>query len=93
MTRDASSLFANGGEVGRAMAARDWAGTPVGPPERWPSALRNLVRIVLTSRFSMWAAYGPELTAFYNDAYQRDTLQDKHSWSLGRPAREMWSEI
>ncbi len=93
MTRDASSLFANGGEVGRAMAARDWAGTPVGPPERWPSALRNLVRIVLTSRFSMWAAYGPELTAFYNDAYQRDTLQDKHPWALGRPAREMWSEI
>jgi anti-anti-sigma factor len=75
------------------MAARDWSGTPVGPPAQWPSALRNLVRIVLTSRFSMWAAYGPELTAFYNDAYQRDTLQDKHPWALGRPAREMWSEI
>ena len=75
------------------MAARDWSATPFGPPERWPSALRNLVRIVLTSRFSMWAAYGPELTAFYNDAYQRDTLQDKHPWALGRPAREMWSEI
>ncbi|SFP70142.1 PAS domain S-box-containing protein [Geodermatophilus dictyosporus] len=94
MTPDASaSLFANGGEVGREMAARDWAATPVGPPGQWPSALRNLVRIVLTSRFSMWAAYGSELTAFYNDAYQRDTLQGKHPWALGRPAREMWSEI
>ncbi|MGY1696911.1 SpoIIE family protein phosphatase, partial [Geodermatophilus sp. SYSU D00814] len=94
MTRDApGSLFTGGGEVGREMAARDWGGTPVGPPERWPTALRNLVRIVLTSRFSMWAAYGPELTAFYNDAYQRDTLQGKHPWALGRPAREMWSEI
>ncbi|MGY1667228.1 SpoIIE family protein phosphatase [Geodermatophilus sp. SYSU D00696] len=94
MTRDAlGSLFSGGGEVGREMAARDWSATPVGPPEEWPAALRNLVRIVLTSRFSMWAAYGPELTAFYNDAYQRDTLQDKHPWALGRPAREMWSEI
>ncbi|SNS76067.1 anti-anti-sigma factor [Geodermatophilus saharensis] len=94
MTRDApGSLFTGGGEVGREMAARDWGSTPVGPPERWPAALRNLVRIVLTSRFSMWAAYGPELTAFYNDAYQRDTLQGKHPWALGRPAREMWSEI
>ncbi|MGR7024703.1 SpoIIE family protein phosphatase [Geodermatophilus sp. URMC 62] len=93
MTPDASSPFANGGEVGREMAARDWAATPVGPPEQWPSALRNLVRIVLTSRFSMWAAYGPELTAFYNDAYLHDTLRDKHPWALGRSAREMWSEI
>ena len=49
-------------------------------------ALRNMVRIVLTSRFSMWAAWGPELTTFYNDAYWRDTLQAKHPWALGRPA-------
>jgi anti-anti-sigma factor len=88
-----SSLFAGGGDLGREMSARDWAATPLGPPETWPTALRNLVRIVLTSRFSMWAAWGPELIAFYNDAYMRDTLQAKHPWALGRPAREMWAEI
>ncbi|MGY1662552.1 SpoIIE family protein phosphatase [Geodermatophilus sp. SYSU D00705] len=87
------SLFAGGGEVGRAMAARDWTQTPLGSPEGWPSELRNVVRIVLTSRFPMWAAYGPELTTFYNDAYKHDTLQAKHPWALGRPANEMWSEI
>ncbi|MGY1640237.1 SpoIIE family protein phosphatase [Geodermatophilus sp. SYSU D00703] len=87
------SLFAGGGEVGRAMAERDWAETPLGPPDTWPAELRNVVRIVLTSRFSMWAAYGPELTTFYNDAYKHDTLQAKHPWALGRPAREMWAEI
>ncbi|WP_448623432.1 SpoIIE family protein phosphatase [Geodermatophilus sp. URMC 64] len=86
-------LFRNGGELGRAMAERDWSQTAVGAPETWPTALRNLVRIVLTSRFSMWAAWGPELTAFYNDAYWRDTLQAKHPWALGRPASEMWAEI
>ena len=48
---------------------------------------------MLTSRFSMWAAWGPDLTTFYNDAYMRDTLQAKHPWALGRPADEMWAEI
>ncbi|MGX5655091.1 SpoIIE family protein phosphatase [Geodermatophilus nigrescens] len=94
MTGDArTSPFTGGGEVGREMAARDWSATPFGPPERWPSALRNLVRIVLTSRFSMWAAWGPELSFLYNDAYRRDTLQGKHPWALGRPASEVWAEI
>ncbi|MGY1591960.1 SpoIIE family protein phosphatase [Geodermatophilus sp. SYSU D00708] len=87
------SLFADGGEVGRAMAQRNWAETPLGPPESWPAELRNVVRILLTSRFSMWAAWGPELTFFYNDAYMHDTLQAKHPLALGRPAREVWAEI
>ncbi|HEV7211009.1 MAG TPA: SpoIIE family protein phosphatase [Blastococcus sp.] len=87
------SLFTNGGELGQAMSVRDWADTPVGPPSTWPAALRNAVRILLTSRFSMWAAWGPDLTFFYNDAYRRDTLQAKHPWALGRPAREVWAEI
>src|SRR4051794_9800595 len=86
-------LFRNGGELGRAMAERDWRSTAVGRPDTWPAALRNMVRIVLTSRFSMWAAWGPDLTFFYNDAYRRDTLQAKHPWALGRPASEVWAEI
>ncbi|SNS55648.1 anti-anti-sigma factor [Geodermatophilus pulveris] len=87
------SLFAGGGEVGRAMAAVDWARTPLGPPERWPSGLRHTVRILLTSRFAMWAGWGPDLRFFYNDAYRHDTLQAKHPWALGRPASEVWAEI
>src|SRR3712207_1167977 len=75
------------------MAGLDWAATAVGPPETWPEALRGMVRVLLTSRFSMWMAWGPELTMFYNDAYQQDTLQAKHPWALGRPAREVWAEI
>src|SRR4051794_14273240 len=75
------------------MAGLDWAATAVGPPETWPEALRGIVRVLLTSRFSMWMAWGPELTMFYNDAYHRDTLQTKHPWALGRPAHEVWAEI
>src|SRR5579863_6247223 len=71
----------------------DWSSTPLGPMDHWPDVLKNAVRIVLTSRFSMWMAWGPELTVLYNDAYARNTLGKKHPWALGQPASEVWSEI
>ena len=40
----------------------------------------------------MWIGWGPELTFFYNDAYQ-PTLGTKHPWALGKPSREVWKEI
>ena len=66
--------FRRSGDVGRNLLAVDWAATPLGPPESWPNSLQAAVRIVLSSRFSMWMAWGPELTFFCNDAYRRDTL-------------------
>jgi len=71
----------------------DWATTPLGRMEEWPDGLKNTVRILLTSRFSMWMAWGPELTFLYNDSYARTTLGKKHPWALGKPASEVWSEI
>jgi PAS domain S-box-containing protein len=71
----------------------DWATTPLGPMKDWPDGLRNTVRILLTSRFSMWMAWGPELTFLYNDSYARTTLGKKHPRALGKPASEVWSEI
>ena len=86
-------VFDSGGDVGRDLAAVDWAATPLGPPDSWPQSLVSVVRVLLTSRFSMWMAWGPELTFFCNDAYRRDTLGEKYPWALGRPADEVWSEI
>jgi signal transduction histidine kinase len=71
----------------------DWSATPLGPAENWPESLKTTVRILLTSRFPMWMAWGPELTVLYNDAYARVTLGKKHPWALGKPATEVWSEI
>ncbi|MCO1654608.1 SpoIIE family protein phosphatase [Pseudonocardia humida] len=81
------------GELARRVAELDWAATPLGPRRDWPAGLSAAVRILLTSRFSMWMAWGPQLTMFYNDAYWRGTLRAKHPWALGRPAREVWAEI
>jgi hypothetical protein len=64
----------------------DWASTPLGPAAAWPDSLKAVVRIVLTSGFPMWMAWGPELTMLYNDGYARTTLGKKHPWALGRPA-------
>jgi signal transduction histidine kinase len=71
----------------------DWSTTPLGPAADWPDSLTAVVRILLTSRFAMWMAWGPELTFLYNDAYRQMTLGRKHPWALGRPAAEVWSEI
>ncbi|BAL89899.1 putative multi-sensor signal transduction histidine kinase [Actinoplanes missouriensis 431] len=89
----AADVFAAGGDVGRDLAAMDWDRTPLGDPERWPQSLRTAVSILLSSRFPMWMAWGPELTFFCNAAYRRDTLGRKYPWALGRPANEVWKEI
>ncbi|HET6549665.1 MAG TPA: SpoIIE family protein phosphatase, partial [Solirubrobacter sp.] len=89
----ARAALAGGGEVGRDLLAVDWAATPLGPPEGWPRSLASIAGVLLTSRFSMWMAWGPDLTFFCNAAYRRDTLGTKYPWALGRPAREVWAEI
>jgi DNA-binding CsgD family transcriptional regulator len=71
----------------------DWERTPLGSPATWPQSLRSVVHVVLTSRFSMWMGWGPDVTFFCNDKYRRDTLATKYPWALGRPAAEVWAEI
>lgn len=75
------------------VAEFDWSATPLGPAADWPDSLKATVRILLTSRFPMWMAWGPELTVLYNDAYARTTLGKKHPWALGKSALQVWSEI
>jgi len=80
-------------EMPRLVDAFDWASTPLGPSAAWPDSLKAVVRILLTSRFPMWMAWGPNLTVLYNDAYRRTTLGKKHPWALGKPAAQVWHEI
>ncbi|MCB0942376.1 MAG: SpoIIE family protein phosphatase [Mycobacterium sp.] len=88
-----AAVFGADDDVGRDLADVDWSATPLGPPATWPQSLRTAVSILLSSRFSMWMAWGPELTFFCNAAYRRDTLGQKYPWALGRPAGEVWAEI
>jgi signal transduction histidine kinase/DNA-binding response OmpR family regulator len=84
-------LFDGTSEIARLMREIDWSKTPWGASRDWPRSLRTAVRIMLTSRFSMWMLWGPSYTAVYNDAY-RPTLGTKHP-ALGLPANVMWAEV
>ena len=93
MTSMREKLAATGGRVGHDLLEVDWSTTSVGDPDEWPQSLSSAVEIVLSSKFAMWMAWGPDLTFFCNDAYRHDTLGTKYPWALGRPAREVWSEV
>ena len=79
--------------MARLMREKDWSATALGPVERWPASLRSTVRILLTSRYSMWMGWGSDLTFLYNDRYAAETLDSKHPWALGQSAEAVWHEI
>jgi PAS domain S-box-containing protein len=86
------AFLAGGGDMGSRMRAFDWSATPLGAPSQWPNSLKAAVRVMLTSRFAMWMATGPELTFFCNDAYL-PTTGDKRDWVLGARSDKVWAEI
>ncbi|MEP0769162.1 ATP-binding protein [Trichocoleus sp. ST-U1] len=90
--RAADSIFVAGGEMGNLMRSLDWSQTPLGDVTYWPQSLRSAVSILLPSKAQICLFWGTELIALYNDAY-RPALASKHPWGLGRPARELWSEV
>ena len=65
------SFLTGGGEMGERIRAFDWAGTELGPPDRWPAPLRTAVRILLTTNHPLFIFWGPNHICLYNDAYSR----------------------
>lgn len=82
-----------GSEMGALVLAKDWANTPLGPPETWSRGLRTAVGVCLASRFPMLVVWGPELVKIYNDGYRPILGSEKHPQALGAPAKEIWGEI
>jgi hypothetical protein len=88
----AAAWLAGGGEMGGRIRGLDWASTPLGLTATWPQSLRSAVSILLPSKAQICLFWGPELVKLSNDAYI-PVLGQKHPGMLGRPAREVWSEI
>jgi len=80
------------GPVRALMRACDWSETPLGDPDTWPASLSAVVRVMLTSRFAMWMAWGPELTFLCNDAYL-PTVGIKRDRVMGSRSDRVWAEI
>src|ERR1700739_4641333 len=86
------SFFAGTGGMAEMMGRHDWEASPLGTPQTWPQSLKTVIRIMLTSRYAMWMAWGPELTFFCNDAYL-PTVGIKRDWVLGSRSDKVWEEI
>jgi len=79
-------------EAGRVLRGIDWSRTPLGPEDTWSPTLRMMVPFVLASRFPQLLWWGPEYICIYNDGYI-PVLGTKHPSAMGRPMREVWSEV
>ncbi len=85
-------VLSGASEMAALMRSLDWQRTPLGDPAGWPQSLRTAVDILLSSRYPMFLAWGPELAFLYNDGY-RPIFGNKHPAVLGQPFREVWAEI
>jgi PAS domain S-box-containing protein len=90
--RDSLAFLADEGEMGERMRGFDWSSSPLGPPEHWPQSLKTAVGILLSSKFPMFMAWGPELRFLYNDAYV-EVLGGKHPAALGHAFEDIWADI
>jgi len=86
------SFLAGGGEMGALMRAHDWRQSPLGAPETWPSTLKTVVRLILSSNHPMFIWWGEDLIQFYNDGYRRTMGAERHPSALGEPGRACWAE-
>ncbi len=81
-----------GGEMGERIRKYDWAASPMGARETWPSTLRVTLDLCLNSPFPMAIYWGPDLRLLYNDGWS-PIPGKRHPEALGRPAYEVWSDI
>ena len=89
---DARAFMAGGGAMGELIRAHDWASTSLGSPATWPAVLRSALRICLSSAFATAIYWGPDLVLLYNDSWS-EIPAERHPGCLGRPGREVWSDI
>ena len=86
------SFLEDGGRLGQLIRSHDWTSSPIGSPRDWPQSLRSALSICLNSSFPTAIYWGPDLCLLYNDAWS-DIPGERHPWALGRPGREVWSDI
>jgi PAS domain-containing protein len=86
-------VFLQGGhQMGQRIREFDWAAHPLGAPAGWPPELQMALNLCLNSSFPTAIYWGPDLHVLYNDAWSVIPAE-RHPWALGRPAREVWSDI
>lgn len=88
---DVASVFPDGGAAGAVLRATDWATNALGPVARWPTSLKAIVRVMLSTRQATCLFWGPDLINLYNDGFI-PLLGEKHPHAMGQRAQECWSD-
>ena len=88
----AAAALPNSSEMAGRIRSFDWAGTDIGPAEKWSLGFCSALNLCLGSRLCSAIYWGPRQLVIYNDAYSA-LLGSKHPWALGRPAAQVWSEV
>lgn len=80
------------GAMGSLIADFDFARTPLGAMERWPTELLAINALMLELPFQAALWVGPGRCLLYNDPYARMSAS-KHPGMLGVPGAESWAEL
>ncbi|CAG8484927.1 10821_t:CDS:10 [Funneliformis caledonium] len=88
---DPHDPYTNELPVNNLIYSYDWSETPLGAMSTWEPTLKTIVDVCMHLNFPICVYYGPELRLIYNQMW-RPILKMKHP-ALGRPAKEVWSEI
>ncbi|MET0255253.1 MAG: response regulator [Luteibacter sp.] len=89
---DSSWFLPRDRELGRLIRDADWAATPLGDIDGWPSAFRHALATMLRADAPMAIFQGPEGVFLYNDAY-RAIAGRRHPAVLGQPILQAWPEL
>ncbi len=77
------AFLTGGGEMGAAMASRDWTDTALGAPDAWPTALKVAAGLMLASPIPSFLAWGELGILLHNDAAR--SLLAANAVALGAP--------
>lgn len=89
----ANTFLSGGGETGALLRAMDWSSNPLGEPGYWPSALKQMVSMMLSATLPVLICWGEDYIQLYNDAFRPINGLSKHPQALGAPAGVTYGEI
>jgi two-component sensor histidine kinase len=76
--------------MGRIVAEFDWSKNPLGPIESWPTSLKTIVDVTLSSKFPQAVIWGPEFITIHNDAFL--PILGNKPLAIGRSFADVWAE-
>ena len=86
-------FLSDGGAMGELLRSIDWTDTPLGPPDVWPSALKQTVSMMLGTTFPVLICWGKDYIQLYNDAFDFIIGVAQQRRVAGQSARKTYAKI